>query len=142
MLDAEPLRRVGDWSYSLYLWHWPLIVIPTVHLERSLTADRDDLAVALTFQLAYLTYRFVEQPFRTGEFWRAGPRGLLLYPLSLALVLPTAFGGHAWAEWLGSERGDDPAVTTEAFGITGDETLGLVEASVLAARAAPRSPAT
>ncbi|CAN5468484.1 acyltransferase family protein [soil metagenome] len=140
VLDTPPLRRIGDWSYSLYLWHWPLIVIPQVHMGRPLSATETLIAVALTFQLSYLTYRFVEQPFRSGAFWRVGPRGLALYPLSLVLVLPTAIGGHAWAEWLGTEHGDDPAVTTEAFGITGDEVLGLVRASVVAAQDDVRIP--
>ena len=134
VLGIPPLRRIGDWSYSLYLWHWPLIVIPQVHMGRALTLTESLIAVAMTFQLAYLTYRFVEQPFRTREFWRIGPRGLLLYPLSLALVLPTAFGGHAWAQYLGTEHGGDPAVTIEAYGVSGDEILGLVKASVIAAR--------
>lgn len=134
VLGSPPLRRIGDWSYSLYLWHWPLIVIPRVHLGRSLTLTESLIAVAVTVQLAYLTYRYVEQPFRTRRFWRVNPRGLLLYPLSLVLVLPAAVGAHAWAQWQGTEHGDAPAVTAEAFGVTGNDVSALVRASVMAAR--------
>ncbi len=134
LLATAPMRQIGDWSYSLYLWHWPLIVIPTVHLGRGLGVTETLIAVALTFQLAFLTYRFVEQPFRTGTFWRVRARGLVLYPLSVALVVPAALGGHAFAQWQGTEHGNDPAVTVEEFGVTGDEVLGLVRASVIAAQ--------
>ncbi|WP_232680466.1 acyltransferase family protein [Nocardioides sp. R-C-SC26] len=133
LLATRPFRSVGDWSYSLYLWHWPALVIPRVALGRELTVTETVIAVALTFQLAYLTYRFVEQPFRTGTFWRVRPRlGVVLYPASLALVIPAALGSQAYAEWEGSERGDAPAITSEAFGMSGRDVTDLVEASVQA----------
>ena len=134
VLTLAPLRAIGDWSYSLYLWHWPLLVIPQVHLGRPLSAAETGLAVAAVFVLGHLTHRFVEQPFRTRAFWRRDWRALVLYPVSLAMVLPVAYGAHAYAQHLGGERGDDPAVTTTAVGISGDEVTGLVEASVVAGR--------
>lgn len=134
-LGVLPLRKIGDWSYSIYLWHWPMIVIPATRLERSLTATESLVAVALTIQLSYLTYRFVEQPFRTGELWRRRPaRGLLIYPVSLAVVLGVAFGSHSYATYLGSERGDNPAISTEDVGIQGNSITDQVRASVLAAQ--------
>jgi peptidoglycan/LPS O-acetylase OafA/YrhL len=135
-LALKPFRVIGDWSYSLYLWHWPVIVIPQVHMGRSLGLTETLIAVAIIFQLGYLTFRYVEQPFRTGSFWRGRSwRGLVLYPTSLALVLPTIVVGYQVAEYLGSERGDDPAVTADDYGIVDDdEIVGLVEASVEAGR--------
>lgn len=141
VLAVRPLRDLGDWSFSLYLWHWPAIVVPKVTLGRDLTVTETVIALAVTVELAYLTYRFVEQPFRSGRRWRVPLRGLVLYPLSLALVVPVALGGQAYSQWAGSERGHDPAVTPEAFGIASDEdaevggTVALVQASAEAARA-------
>ncbi len=142
VLSTTPLRTIGDWSYSLYLWHWPVIVIPQVHMGRPLNVTETLIAIALIFQFAYLTHRFVEQPFRTGTFWRVREwRGLVLYPASLALVLPAVLGGYNVAEYLGSERGNDRAITTDEYGITDeDQVVGLVEASVEAARVGARIP--
>ncbi|MGA8846396.1 MAG: acyltransferase family protein [Nocardioides sp.] len=140
LLAVRPLRKIGDWSYSLYLWHWPLIVIPQVSLGRTLSPTETLIAVLLTFQLGSLTYRYVEQPFRTITFWRSPARGLVIYPLSLALILPVIIGGNLVAQRLGAERGDDPAVSAADFGIRGDEVLGLVEASVAAGRSGTAIP--
>ncbi|MEO9325811.1 acyltransferase family protein [Nocardioides sp. C4-1] len=131
-LALKPFRVIGDWSYSLYLWHWPVIVIPQVHMQRPLGVTETVIAVALIFQFGYLTHRFVEQPFRTGQFWRRRTwRGLLLYPASLVLVLPTVAVSYQVGEYLGGERGNNPAIEVADFSdIDDDAIIELVEKSV------------
>ena len=63
LLTSRPLRYVGDLSYPLYLWHWPVLVFTLVLTGR----DRLDLAngavvVALSVVLAVLTHHLVEKP--------------------------------------------------------------------------------
>ena len=134
LLSVAPMRVVGDWSYSLYLWHWPLLVVPATSLGRDLTTGETLLAVAATFLLSYLTYRLVETPFRTGRAWSRPRRTLLLYPVFLGLVAATAGAGWAWSDYRVGEHGDDPAITTEQFGIEGKGPEALVRASVMAAK--------
>lgn len=55
---------LGEISYPLYLWHWPLLVIPMVYLGRSLHIYERGLAIAGTLLLADLTHRYIEQPLR------------------------------------------------------------------------------
>ena len=67
LLEARPLVWIGLISYSLYLWHWPLLA-----LDRALRAGESPLAVrlvlvAMAFGLAVLTYRYVEQPVRRAK---------------------------------------------------------------------------
>ncbi|MEY2848906.1 MAG: hypothetical protein RI885_1571 [Actinomycetota bacterium] len=65
VLSGRPQRFVGDISYSLYLWHWPLIVIaPYIPGWGLGTINRIALFVAC-FVLAWLTKRFIEDPART-----------------------------------------------------------------------------
>jgi len=64
LLGSPPLRRIGLLSYSLYLWHFPLMVFARHLIIRPFTALEIFLLVALTFVLAALSWRFVEQPFR------------------------------------------------------------------------------
>ncbi|WP_341923762.1 acyltransferase family protein [Nocardioides psychrotolerans] len=141
LLSLRPMRAVGDWSYSLYLWHWPLLIVPPTALGRDLRPLEVVLLVALAFELAYLTYRFVEQPFRTRRVSSVRPRrALILYPVFLGLVGSTAGAGWAWSDYRVSEHGDSPAVTTSQFGITDDGPDALVRASVLAAQARQATP--
>ena len=78
---------VGLLSYSLYLWHWPLIVLTQYWLVRSLTTGE---ALALTVPmllLAWLSWRFVERPFRN----RALPaRQLVIVSAGVTIVLAAA----------------------------------------------------
>ncbi|WP_281964913.1 acyltransferase family protein [Serinicoccus marinus] len=65
VLAWSPAQRVGDWSYSLYLWHWPLLVAAAGLTEGGeLGWPVGLLVVGLSFPVAWLSYRFVEQPFR------------------------------------------------------------------------------
>jgi peptidoglycan/LPS O-acetylase OafA/YrhL len=59
------LRFVGQMSYSLYLWHWPLFTFARFAKPGLvLTAGDKTMLFALTVALSYLSWRFVEQPFR------------------------------------------------------------------------------
>ncbi|HUG50094.1 MAG TPA: acyltransferase family protein, partial [Terrimesophilobacter sp.] len=75
-LDVSPLRWIGERSYGLYLWHWPVFVLLAGALAtwpRSGAAGWALGAIALTITVvaAALSYRFVEQPIRRGGFRRA-----------------------------------------------------------------------
>lgn len=54
-------------SYSLYLWHWPLISLATYWLERPMTALEASAVVLASVAVAVASWRFVERPFRVGH---------------------------------------------------------------------------
>jgi peptidoglycan/LPS O-acetylase OafA/YrhL len=65
LFSIAPLRAIGRISYSLYLVHWPILILPTyfgITMNEAATA----LAVVASVLVAALMYRFVEQPFRKG----------------------------------------------------------------------------
>lgn len=64
ILSFRPLAAVGLASYSLYLWHWPLIAYYKAYFSPELSVQAGAGIAAATFGAAYLSYRFVEQPFR------------------------------------------------------------------------------
>jgi peptidoglycan/LPS O-acetylase OafA/YrhL len=69
-LNNRPLRALGRWSYSLYLWHWPLLLIPAlatgVGIDALAWTERVGLLVA-ALVLSAATYRLVESPLRTAK---------------------------------------------------------------------------
>ena len=66
LLSVRPLQFIGLISYSLYLVHWPLLVIPQAAygLESRLPLSVTLALGALAVPLSYLLYRFVENPCR------------------------------------------------------------------------------
>lgn len=89
-LASPPLVGVGLISYSVYLWHWPILVLSKTQLQVPLNSISSKLAaVVLTLVLAYLSWRFVEQPFRDRS--RFGRRSVFaLAAASAVLLLATA----------------------------------------------------
>lgn len=106
ILDVQPLRWIGERSYGIYLWHWPLLLIVGEAFPRSGPGATSYswiapiIALPLTFGIAALSYRFVEQPIRRlglrGAFklWltpRSHTKRQRLVSVSLVTLLAIAF---------------------------------------------------
>ncbi|WP_104176989.1 acyltransferase family protein [Cryobacterium sp. Y50] len=63
LLSLRPLTWIGDRSYSLYLWHWPLIVMATFLLDGLSVLEGTLIIVASTVP-ALISYRYIELPFQ------------------------------------------------------------------------------
>jgi peptidoglycan/LPS O-acetylase OafA/YrhL len=89
LLTLRPVQYVGGLSYSLYLWHWPVLVLFMAARDQDEVGVLGGLAViAVSGALAILTHRFVEQPLLRRDFGvRAAYR---LAALGLAAVLAAA----------------------------------------------------
>ncbi len=72
-LGLSPIQRVGDWSYSIYLWHWPIWVFALSWLSirgYGVGATQKMLMVLASLALGAISYRYVEQPVRIRrDFW-------------------------------------------------------------------------
>ena len=67
MLGSQPWRYIGQRSYGLYLYHWPIYVITRPGLDIPLDGPALlALRLGLTFVVAELSYRYVEIPIRRG----------------------------------------------------------------------------
>ena len=58
------VQWLGEISYPLYLWHWPILVIPMVFFGRDLHIYERALCVLATLLFADLTHRYIEEPLR------------------------------------------------------------------------------
>jgi peptidoglycan/LPS O-acetylase OafA/YrhL len=90
----------GDTSYSLYLWHWPLVIFAPIVLGRSLSWLDAIGVFTASVVLGYLTKRFVEDPVRRAPaLVEARPRrtvALAAAATAIALCIPVA--GRATVE--------------------------------------------
>ncbi|MGG5150451.1 acyltransferase family protein [Alcaligenes aquatilis] len=65
ILRCRPLPFIGKISYSLYLWHWPVIVYWRHYSNAAeLTLDQSIMLGLVSFSLAWASWRWIEQPFR------------------------------------------------------------------------------
>ena len=61
------IQRVGDWSYSIYLWHWPIWVFAVGWLSLrgyDVTSSVKMWVALASLALGFASYRFIEQPVR------------------------------------------------------------------------------
>jgi peptidoglycan/LPS O-acetylase OafA/YrhL len=87
VLGGRPQRFIGDISYSVYLWHWPLIVIAPFIPGWGLDGINRVALLLASFVLGWLTKRYVEDPARTWTFLTARkPRATYAFALALMLV--------------------------------------------------------
>ncbi|HEY7009634.1 MAG TPA: acyltransferase family protein [Jatrophihabitantaceae bacterium] len=71
VLDMRPTRWLGQRSYSIYMWHWPVCVVTRPGLDvHGPEFVINLLRLVLILALSSLSYRFVEVPLRHGQFGR------------------------------------------------------------------------
>jgi peptidoglycan/LPS O-acetylase OafA/YrhL len=94
ILNSRPFQYFGDISYSLYLWHWPIIVLYGELTGRTIGL-RGGLALLLaSVILAHLSKIWIEDRFRIGEF--SIRRTLTAGLAGIALIVAPGLGYMAW----------------------------------------------
>lgn len=95
VLGNRFLQYIGTISYSLYLWHWPVIIFaeelfPNLNHTTSLI-----VLFTVSVCLADITYRFVEQPFRF-KSPDIPTKSVLIYSLSTSMIITVVIGGYGY----------------------------------------------
>ncbi len=126
LLAIAPLRFLGRISYSLYLVHWPILVLPAVTLEigQQLPLEVRLGLAALSVVAGWASFRLVEQPIHRGVRFRA-PAGRTFAVAGAAIALVVVFSGSisfaATAQLdagdpmtaIGTDPPDDPGASLE-----------------------------
>lgn len=96
LLSLRPIVAIGLISYSTYLWHQPLFVFARLGRENRTTEWEVIGLIALSLLLGYLSWRFIEQPFRkpTSAFLQRRSGIFALAGLSIIGVLGLGGIGH------------------------------------------------
>lgn len=89
LLSCRPLVGVGLISYSAYLWHQPLFAFARIRLHETPSQIFLIALLVLSLLLAYMSWRFVERPFRQRD--KIGKRGMA-FATALFLLFPVLFG--------------------------------------------------
>jgi len=87
-LATSPLRFIGRISYSLYLWHWPVIAFYRLQTGIHLDTAETIVLIAASFAMAIASYYFIEQP--ALRAFRSAPQAPVLYVGGVALVVTVA----------------------------------------------------
>lgn len=98
ILSNKIIVRTGLLSYSAYLWHQPLLAFARHRSFEGITFETTLLVLVLTGVLAYLTWKYVESPFRNRSrfskreiFIWSGTAATLLMALGLAGTMTNGF---------------------------------------------------
>lgn len=120
LTSARPIQHLGDISYSVYLWHWPLLVLVPIALGHELGLLEAFGLLAIILVLSELSYRLVEQPFRRGWLLRTSPRSLILGVVAVLVIVAGAIKfdttGEARMEAAAAEFEQTVAAADDCFG--------------------------
>jgi peptidoglycan/LPS O-acetylase OafA/YrhL len=79
------LQRLGSWSYSIYLWHWPIVVALTITGLMTGPSKMVKLAgITLSIMIGYLSYRWIEP---AGYFKRINTYKTISYAVAATAIL-------------------------------------------------------
>lgn len=94
LLSLRPLVFIGLLSYSLYLWHWPIIVFAKYHAADELEIRTILVILVASTLLAYFSWRFIETPIRTKKIFANRKDLFNAAVLSACLMIAVGVIGH------------------------------------------------
>jgi peptidoglycan/LPS O-acetylase OafA/YrhL len=96
LLGQQPLRFIGDVSYSFYLWHWPFLEIAAERAGHPLSILTNVVLLAAAFAVSVVTYLLYERPIHLDiGFFKRSWAALTLWPISVGAVCMSAILGLA-----------------------------------------------
>jgi len=151
LLETRPLRFLGRISYALYLWHWPLLVLPAVAFGGDLPPLARLALVGLAVAIATASTLLLEEPIRRGTAAAAGRRSLRLAgPPLMGMALAVVIGVTATSRITNQamEEAQGPPATTAASAggdeapedLLGDVLLEEFDEPKTTAEPPPRNP--
>ncbi|MEP7194154.1 MAG: acyltransferase family protein [Actinomycetota bacterium] len=90
-LSRKPLTFLGDISYGIYLWHWPMIVLGRSVLDKEPELATKLILIVLTIGLASASKKYVEDPWRHGQILGSTRRAMIFAAAGTALIALSAF---------------------------------------------------
>ena len=116
LLGASVPVLIGKISYPLYLWHWPVIVVLVYGRPEPLGPGMAVLAIAVSFALAYATWRWIETPVRTRRAV-AGRREILAGGALASVAAALAAGSLILAKGLPGRHPPELVAMVESRGL-------------------------
>lgn len=125
-LCSKPALFIGRISFSLYLWHWPILLLSQSAELKSRSAKL--IALVVCFVLAWLTYKFVEQPFRSIKVTCNNAKKFIWVGIIVTLLIATVGWAissrtykRSWDETLISKTYEVPIIGCGVFADLGRE---------------------
>ncbi len=97
LLTMRPLVFVGLISYSLYLWHWPLVAFTKYIMIRPFNGYDSAGIILASLLISTLSWRYIEQPFR-GKQMLLSERKWLFAIAGFVMVVASAIGGGIYLQ--------------------------------------------
>lgn len=118
--DLGPVQWIGDISYSIYLWHWPLIVLTPYLVHGPLLWWHKAVILVLSCALAHLTRLYVEIPGQLSPWLRkSNLRTFAATAIAMGLIAGGSFG---YGRYVAAAGEDQRAEVNEL--VTSDRCLG------------------